>query len=442
MWQPLQPPRVIAHLASSRFLRDLLGKPSPSRVEMGLVAERIVREHIRGVTFATALQTFLNVCASIDSAKNLVVGRGHMSYPANTLMQFVALVWIRVTRVTWSDHALVDELTARVENSTTYGWLYAKLYGVKRAVSDKLRAEWFAESLILPPETQALVDRLIAAFGSNLDSLINEMVQALHEHRDYGVKPAFFCNGLFHEPEQAWLITDLDAAREPQMDPLGFNKDLFAWIYLVDRGEITSLHATLAETHLPDGTSRLNRVGVDVPAHLAWIMDRAGTMSVDQYGILDVRHVFASAGKDLEFGLVRLAHVLNLVDLTVPIKVVRQMPPLPMGPSLGGSPLGALLDPTIVLPRLKELLHKQSALTAAFAQELEEAERQTLRRNMRRHDCVGHVRELPPGRKASPEAIERARKEGIALEPNETWVKKHQRGSGNPIIGPHRVIPR
>jgi hypothetical protein len=42
---------------------------------------------------------------------------------------------------------------------------------------------------------------------------------------------------------------------------------------------------------------------------------------------------------------------------------------------------------------------------------------------------AGHIRTLPEGQSAGPEAVALARTVGVALGPGETWVKPHDRGT-------------
>jgi hypothetical protein len=161
---------------------------------------------------------------------------------------------------------------------------------------------------------------------------------------------------------------------------------------------------------------------------------------------MPIRDIFEAQGKLGEYRLLRLAHTLHLYDLTVPITVVRQMPTLPQAGSLQmtqGNPIRQLLDPKLILPRIKELFQNRAALQRALEQEIEEANTDTRRRRSpQRHECTGHARLLPPGKRASASARALAAHEGINLAPNETYVSKHKRGRGQTLVGPHEAVRR
>lgn len=61
--------------------------------------------------------------------------------------------------------------------------------------------------------------------------------------------------------------------------------------------------------------------------------------------------------------------------------------------------------------------------------------------HVRRHDVVWHIRQLPEGWSASPDAIELAKSLGVQLKEGETVVREHKRGSrllGE--VGAHQIV--
>ncbi len=446
MWNPLRVPRPIPHLASRRFLRELLKRPSVPHAELKTVAESIVREHIRGETFLDKLQAYVNVCESIDDAKVKVGGHEFVSVVGNGLMQFIAGLVTADVRFTDADIVLTNELAEKVRAEWEWSWMYPKLAYLARGMSSRLRAEWLARSLHLDPALFALLERLEKALGTDIDRQIDEIVEALHEHRDYGIKPAVFGNGIKPRPEHVWLVTDAMDTRRPQMDLLGYHDDLLAWFFLTEKKYIANTESQVQQIPLAQKGAYIELLGPDVSSHVGWLMDRHGHFSLDQNRLLPAHDVFRREKKEREFSILRLMSVVQLYDLTVPIKVVRRMPKLPDGGLisrfLGKDPVSEVLNPTLLIPRIKELFGNRAALLESLLQEVEASVAATERRSLRRHECVGHVRELPAGRRATPEAIERAREEGIRLQPNETFVRKHERGSRGKKLGPHLAIQR
>jgi hypothetical protein len=88
-------------------------------------------------------------------------------------------------------------------------------------------------------------------------------------------------------------------------------------------------------------------------------------------------------------------------------------------------------------------LDNPAELVSQLEQEVEEGERETEKRAKRKHGVTEHIRRLPPGRKASPAARQSAYENfGIELAEGETFVKRHERGTGSPAITSHRVRAR
>ncbi len=73
----------------------------------------------------------------------------------------------------------------------------------------------------------------------------------------------------------------------------------------------------------------------------------------------------------------------------------------------------------------------------------DDSEAERSHRTVRRHDVTWHIRKLPEGWNASPAALQLAREINVTLEPNETIVKDHKRGSRllGEVVG-HKLINR
>lgn len=147
------------------------------------------------------------------------------------------------------------------------------------------------------------------------------------------------------------------------------------------------------------------------------------------YGIIPVREVMAGYGFENTYDGLRLIAAVRLFDLTVSCRTVERANrelPLPLrllkkynldGPT-----------PALVLPRLRALERESSRVAREIEEEVEsDLHATSLRRN---HRVEAHVRQLPPGCKPSPAALELARSHNFVLLPGETYVRKHRRGKG------------
>lgn len=444
MWHPLREPRPIQHLASRRFLREILRKSVVSRTEILDTARVIMGEHIRSKDVPGFVQEYMDVCCSIDEAKIRVKGHAGISHIGNSLMTHVAGLWLEAARVTEVDSDFVLALSERIKADPVGVWMVPKLHYVQRTISQMLRMQWFAKSISLNPQARYLLDRLEVAVGRSIDRTVDEVLEALHENRDYGIKPAFFSGGIKPRKEHVWLVTDTDLH---MLDALGMCSGVFAWFLLTEPKFIRSTESYYEEFRPSEAPGvGMNLAGPDVLSHVGLLMDRSGGFYVDQHRIISAEEVFRSLDKGREYSVFRLMSILHLYDLTVPIKIVNKLPKLPTGGFIsrvfGNDPVEEILNPKLLIPRMKELFGNRSQLVEALIREMEEGERLTRQRALRRHECIDHVRLLPSGKKASPGAIRRAHEAGIKLASGETFVRKHERGSFGPIVGPHEAVLR
>ncbi|MBP7006162.1 hypothetical protein KBB27_03505 [Patescibacteria group bacterium] len=443
MWGTLKPPSPIPHLVSRRRLKDFLKIARPTKQMFIDEACWIVNEHIRDRSFEGGLQAYLNVVYSIDQAKIQAMGKSASTLVCNILMQFVAYTWMARTTVEDASIGLIDSIMKNVKDHPFACWFYPKLFPVRNALISKTNTMLFAfQSELSDSQKQRLTD-LERTAGKSLRVITNEVVEALHRNRDYSVKPCYFQDGILHEDDKAWLFASVDDLRSPELDPLGFLADNFVWIQLAQRDAIRGV-ATENQTEVinQERNIAVSKIAVDALALFAWLYDRNGEMSIDGYGIIPVRDVFVSVGKEGVYDIIRYSLTMQLYDLVVPIKIVRGLPSLPTHRTrrpTEPSAIEDLLDPKLLLPRIK-ILGNSHDLTAAMDAEIEESEERARRRSPRQHECIGGVRELPPGKHASPAAKELALKAGIVLEPNETFVKKHPRGKGGLVIPRHEAV--
>lgn len=244
--------------------------------------------------------------------------------------------------------------------------------------------------------------------------------------RRYGVKPAIYKDGLLQGPKESWIL-----APTPVVTPgitgiavLSSATDLANLGYHpVDTGGIREAYA------------------MDLKAAVAFEISAAGNLYLRSgYEAIDVGEMMAAMQMSDTYECLRIIQLLRLYDLIVPLEVVRKLPAWPTA-----SPLrivtrltrGVLsLSPDLILRRVRAL-ENPNLLIKLLDQEIEAAEHDTALRSprkTRRHEVVSFVRRLPDGRHPTPEARQRARDEiGIELADNETYVRQHERGTGDKI---------
>ncbi|MFZ2803823.1 MAG: hypothetical protein WA001_01225 [Patescibacteria group bacterium] len=405
-------------------------------------AQQIVDEFLRNPDFSSSMNMFVNICFTINEVKVRTLGLQRVSFPANNLLQLVGSMWIARAPVSWVEYEMTLNVAQHFRNDEELLWYFPKIHGVSQSIYLKLGTEGMVRAFHPSNEALRFIERLRDS-GHDPDALCRTVVDALHERRKYGVKPAYFQDGLVHAPPQAWLILDTDEVRSREMDPLGLNRGCMAWFALANKSDIIGLDT---RPRTEDGLPTL-LLGLEFPTYFQWFLDREGEFHMQPNGSMPVRSVYRAAGKEDEYSLVKLVNILRLYNLTVPLRIVEELSETtpPYDASGGSHDPGirppSLLDPRLVLQRIRRLTENPESLTQAFDEEAGRDEERTLRR-IGRHDCVGHARRLPAGHRASPRARNLAAQEGIVLEPNETYVQKHKRGEGNEAQRPHRAVRR
>lgn len=441
MWEPFRAPRKIDHPIFATKIMDFAKRRDQIRHDALSIAKELFDIFLRGHDFMVGAQAFFDVCHTAELAKVRSVGSGSC-YSIGFLLQALGCLWVARSHIAQKDFAALLALQERLGKSNQ-STLLPKLWNANNTLSNKFGSHWLSSALVVPSGLKLELDRVRAVCG-DLGALATELMQALREHRKYSVKPAYFQDGVAHRPEQAWAVLDPLDFSVPEADRMGIYTAKDGWIVLADQADITSLKPQ--KSVLKGRSYRMKAVDMGFPAHLNWFMDADGEFYGTPSGLLPIRPIFEEIDNAAGYDLVRLAHILRLYDLTVPLAVVKRFPGLPhQGPLRSPNPAQAssprLFSPEIIVPRLRAIVHERSAMAREFEREYAEDEERT-RNRVRTHECVGHARVLPPGHRASAQAIALAAESGVTLSPGETWVRKHQRGSGQPLDAPCRAVKR
>lgn len=347
------------------------------------------------------------------------------------------------------------------QNDIIGQWRYGKLLQIKEMAENKYMTAYYAFMLSIP-HAQRLASSLRMQF-SDLRAVNESILNMIRLLRQFGVKSCFFADGITTPAGRYWLFSDpkIELRRTDGLDGSDFMSFLnstigaLVLIALSHRPRLGEKPLVFSSERTDGGGSRTH-MHTGVPSDVAWYMRaQDGELDMLSYGAsgaLSVRKVFKEAGKETEYELLRLAHLMRLFDLTVPIERVRKYPPLPRARMHYGvarylmpSILPALISPTIILPRVKYIEDERRAFTETETESNRDKDHTISVRNPNApHLVSGHLRRLPPNYKPSEQARELAWEEqGINLSPDSgyTYVKTHEQGKLNSIPQAVRTIP-
>lgn len=419
--------------------------------ELVELARALFEAHIgESRPFEQATLAFLSVCYAVDDVKVKTIGRAAPTETSN-LIQTLAGEHL-VARTNWDDSDIrsVDGLAELFgkSGSSLDRWAAVKLSMLREAMTQVRDTRAFAEQarLLKPFAVPAPVIQHFSDVVTGVGQLVRDLMEQLLELRRYGIKSSILDGGGLSREDAALVIWDF---HDFSSGVLPSSSDTIAQIALAtSASQIT----TIVPEYVPGGDgSMIDRILLPFPAAFSWAFKKNAEFELGgtRLGVLPVRSIFKKAGKEWYYECIRLQAVLHLYDLIVPLTKIRE---LPASSQLFRSPTGigkilAILKPSkssvadLILPRVK-LLEARASVESDLQEEVERAEEDTRQRALRKHDVVEHIRKLPRGHRPSPMARHLALQTfGIVLAENETFVRKHKRGSGSEITA-HRVKMR
>ncbi len=433
----------------------LVRRGNPEAAEVDALAERIYGHCLRGKPVRLALPLFLAIAFKIDEVKAHAIGVKAGTRTENALMQLVAEHYALETPVSLADVKLVEDETEKLRTDAG-SWLYPKAKILGALLTSKLNTVELARNFRFrgPAWLTGKMEESIGKVAGSFKETSFSMMQELANLRRYGVKTSFFQDGMFHQQSDAWFFMDFTGlgSQAFSVSASKITTKPLAFVSLASRASITGMRPRMVKHDF--GQAKMKSIDFGFDPQLIWTIDDQGELfNSPSFGVLSVRKLFAGEGREEFYEIMRFAQVLRLYDLVVPIQVVRTMPVLPRlkGGLVRGIVTGFIkgrempFTPAIVVPRLRALDNPQH-LVEELEREIEQADEETVRRSreaIRRHEVVAHIRRLPEGHHPSGEARRVAREElGIELADNETYVRKHERGTGEEQVGPHRAIHR
>lgn len=256
-----------------------------------------------------------------------------------------------------------------------------------------------------------------------VDKGVGLLTQEAMKHRKYGTKPAYTESSA----GGVWLFYDGDDWRNMLLAKQGttMTPHVAAIVMHIPELDLSTIDLRLEGLSLGSmGQVQRNGAGIAVAnSNFSIAIQQNGSMSLDYEGLQPLEVVMADDRTALQRLKAEIAS--NFYDLSMPIDMgarpahnYAQMTPEERREF---DPIRQLL-----IPRLRYLQNSHESVDETS-------------KIVRRHDVTWYVRPLPPGWHASPEAAKLAEEVGVVLKPNETFVKKHERGSGEKILGYHAV---
>lgn len=413
------------------------------------LARDIYTRYVKNNDFDRALQSYMDVCYTIDGIKANTIGKAASTNRSNMLMQAVAAYF--ATEMNKSEKNMTT-LKSRMDTSASgtgvQTWFYAKLNSLENFAGEVERAEWLASQIFVYPSLGQSAKDFVEEHAAQAAREATEMVHGLTVLRKYGVKNSFFQDGILHGPSQVWVFMDHDELREMIPDWSSFIPHQLAFISLSDKDSLTrGIGAMPSEKEV--GVSRSCGAKTTFGGHVFMALDTEGEMDASYgLGLIPVRQFFERRNNVALYEYLRFAQALRLYDLVVPITTVEKMPK----PPIAGGVLDRiknvlkrkhLLNPDLFVPRIRSL-ENVDLLLRELETEIEQADADTTKRSreISRHEVIWHIRRLPQGKKPTPEARKRAEEHGIVLAENETYVRPHERGKGELKVVAHQAKVR
>ncbi len=410
----------------------------------------IYNRYVKSEVLDQAIQTYLDVCFTIDSAKTQAIGRQASTYKSNLLMQAVASLFALDVHDDKTQQR-VSEWSALAEiGDDSITWFHAKLESLKGFMIYASQAEALSSSMTVDPRFGEWGKKIVDKSMSDADKQATDIFRELARLRKYGVKTSFFQDGMLHGSSQAWAFMDF-AEIEGMLQ--GWEEFIpqpqLAIVTLSEKNDLTQ-GIGIETSEFRVGESHMRGGKILQPSVVAMSIGMNGELDASfGLGFIPVKPFFEKRGNLPFYHLLRLAQAVRLYDLVVPLTTVEKMPEPPVAKGMMDKIKNVLLKkhllhPNLLIPRLRSL-ENVDTLIHDLEIEIEKAEKDTTERSkhsMSRHEVIYHVRRLPKNKKATAQARERAEKVNITLAPNETFVKKHERGEGELKIAPHRARTR
>ena len=382
------------------------------------------------------LQTFIDLAHCVDAAKVKATTRGHTTEVSNAIITGITATFGKRMPCDSETLRIITDTVELFKEKSHLGWSAVKAATLAEILRQRKDLHSYMNQMKPINKVLEIVD--IADVNELSDAASTAMAKLL-TLRKYGIKSAYFRDGIMHCPQDSWVIQDPEEYYEAVADNYRLHLPEIATISLAHATEITKIKGE-ANTEIY-GRGRQTRITLDYGNHFSLGLMPDGELVISgTQGATPIKQDFDKQGLSAVYEYLRLSHINRLIDLTVPVEMLRELPSLSKGESVFSRfrNLRKLTKPQkLLLPRLNFIDENFEEIKVALEKEVREAEA----RSLREHIVVGHRRILPEGYKPSPEAKKEAALQGILLADNETWVTKHKRGDDkNGKIESHQAI--
>lgn len=298
----------------------------------------------------------------------------------------------------------------------------AKLASIGEAIDTRINIEGYLDDL---PEKdiQPVSKEMVAADDAQIASLFTEARAAQRYGVKVGYKPMEYHPGsLVYNDIQG--IIDFTEKVKDKMHPL-VTPNIHNYLALVTDTPKTSfdkrikLDAFKSRYYYGDtSTSGATGLGFSFESRTAMAISHTGQL----FNLMlsqPIAETAAERGVYSAYRKIQAEILAGYIDLTTPLEIIHKVKKQPLTPpSPSSTESGTDIVGRLLIPRIKVVQENEGPVTI-----------DTPQREVRLHGVVWHIRQLPPGFHASPEATELARQAHITLRDGETFVRPHVRGN-------------
>ena len=386
-----------------------------------------------------SVKTFVELAMAIDKVKKDITGFKGKTDISNLIIAAAGSTLAAGLPLNNEVYDLLQNIIETTKTNNGGSFMLPKWMTIERQYRDRWSIQLFASKLV---KLEKYFGKVIDLGGTELAKESKEAMQQLYMFRRYGLKPAYFRDGLLHERDESWVIRDPNdevfTSYAPRDNPN------IADILLVGNKKIDNIQRQIQLKDFGTGDLVVEAIPYDVRFMLEMMPD--GELIVAQSrGAIPVKREFMAQGAEQSYELLKYTNIMRVMDLLIPATLIDGMPKIKPNPGIIGrlkntAKLSNIQE--LLVPRIRLLKNQPELIENHFREETEQAD-ERIRRLLRKHEVVGHIRALPDGYCPSLEARELAERLGINLAKNETWVKRHARGSEEVgIITSHEAIRR
>lgn len=380
----------------------------------------------------------LNFCMEADNIKIDAVGVKSPTDKSNYLMHSHGLRLLKSTppeqvhellaALSYTRHRLQSLYEST--RSEAFEFCNSKNESLFRNTANRLFSLRYLD-LLLPDDVEQHSDEEVIKDSADVEKVFFEMSSSRTHGLALGyIKHSLGGSHVFHD------MNEIVDKWKKAMPELNMSELVFRTPAKVNITHSTYAHPRYLKTKVTREQGRFDHVAIgsiDLKPLNYFYIDHKGELYSDIRCEMPLSYIAASIGKYEGYRLLQaemIGHYYNLTHAT-PIDMSAVPTATKTSPERLPTEMPIEILRRLIIPRSS---HKQHRVN------LEES---SATRSMKFHDVVWHRRKLPEGWNPSPEALQLAEEAGIVLEPGETFVRDHSRGSKElGRIAGHQFIAR